>query len=227
MEKYKDLIPYVIIVVLLILLTNQLETTNKITKEKESAERFLTDSLTYYKSKLGNEIASRSALKGDRDQLALLLSKAKDSNGQLKDLLSRYKNVDAAGNVSTITKFDTVYIEYDEPIPFEFNKEWEKVDKWYYISGTSNQFGNTINKLEVPANISFAIGDKKKGLFKTDYLFEATVDNPNVKINELDGYSVSVKNNRLVVVISAGYGFNGSGFGFVAGVGLGYTLLSL
>src|SRR5690606_23680521 len=114
--------------------------------------------------------------------------------------------VDAAGNVTTITKIDSIPIPYEVPIPCKFHREWEKIDPFYSISGTSDQNGITIESLEVPNTLSFAIGKKKKGWFDSEYVIETVNSNPNITTIGLDSYSLKVPKKRFGVSLFAGYG---------------------
>ncbi len=117
----KKLSPYILIVILLMVLLRQCGDVDRERKRAENTAKFLNDSMTYIIDKKGREIASKTALSNNLD---LLLSKQIDSTGQLKNLVSYYKNVIATGNITTVTKIDTIEIGYEVPVPCEFNREW-------------------------------------------------------------------------------------------------------
>jgi hypothetical protein len=223
--KHLTILLIILSAVLSILLFRQCDKTTQLKNEAQSTKDFLSDSIRYYKNELGQEIAVKTALQGEKSNLEVLLSKQIDSTGQLKRLVKNFRKVDAAGNITTITKFDTIRIGYDVPIDFEFNKHWSKKDKYYSIDGFSNKNGITINSLEVPNTLSFAIGKRKKGLFNSEYVIEAVNSNPNIKTLGLDSYSVKVPQKRLGVSIFAGYGLSKDGISPIAGIGLSYQLL--
>ena len=63
---------------------------------------YLKDSVRYYKNKLGQEIAVKTALQGDKEALELLLS---NTESELKELTKKFKDgYKAAGQVKTIYK---------------------------------------------------------------------------------------------------------------------------
>ncbi len=212
----KNAIPYILAVIFLLLFLRQCERTRDAESQADNSVEWLQDSVTYYKNRLRQEIAGKTALHGDKAALELLLS---NSESELRELAKKFKDVQAAGQVTTITKIDTILIGYEIPVPFEFSREWVKKDPFYSISGHSTQEGITINSLEIPNTLSFIIG-KKKG----EYLIEAVNSNPNIKTTGLDSYTLKVPKKRLGVGIFAGYGVGNSGLTPVAGVGIGYNL---
>jgi len=217
----KNSIPYIIAAVFLILFLHQCSRTSNIKNNSENATEFLNDTISYYKNKLGQEVAEKTALKGDKKQLQILLSNQIDSTGQLKKLIKEFKNTQAAGNITTITKIDTIRILYDSIIDFEFTRKWLKNDKFYSLAGVSNQFGISIDSIVIPNTLSFAIGEKKTGFFKTETKVNAINSNPYVKTTGIDTYTYSERKKRLGLGISAGYGIGG----IYAGIGLNYNLI--
>ena len=223
--KPQTIIPYILAVVFLALFLNTCREKKELQKEASNNVDFLNDSLTHYKNELGQEIASKTALQGEKGALEVLLSKQIDSTGQLKRLVKKFRNVDAAGNVTTITKIDTIKIGYEVPIPCEFHRDWEKKTRWYEIAGQSDQNGITINSLTVPNTLSFAIGKRKKGWFNSEYVIEAVNSNPNVKTIGLDSYTLKVPKKRFGVSLFAGYGLGSKGLTPLIGIGVGYNLI--
>lgn len=221
----KRLIPYIIAIIFLALFLNQCQKTKQMQKQYDNTADYLRDSIIYYKNGQGAEIASRIALQGDKDQLKTLLNNTIDENGQLKGLVSKYKKAIAAGNITIVTKIDTIKIGYEVPIPFEFSRDWSKTDQWYNIGGNSDQNGITINSIEIPNRLSFAIGDKKTEWFKTEYRIEAVSSNPFVKIEGLDSYTLQVPQKRFNIGLTAGYGISKDGLSPFVGIGVGYSLI--
>lgn len=209
-------IPYILAVIFLLLFLRQCERTADLQYKRDNAMEYLKDSVTYYQNRLGQEIAVKTALQGDKKSLGLLLS---NTENELKELAKKYKDVQAAGQIRTITKIDTIHIGYEIPVPFEFKRDWQKKDPFYNISGTSTQDGITINSLEIPNTLSFVIG-KKKG----EYLIEAVNSNPHIKTTGLDSYTLKVPKKRLGLSVFVGYGIGSKGLTPVAGVGIGYNL---
>src|SRR5690606_33749489 len=212
-------------VVFFALFLNTCREKKELQNEASNTTDFLNDTIRYYKNELGQEIASKTALQGEKGALEVLLGKQIDSTGQLKRIVRNFRTVDAAGNIITNTRIDTIKIGYEIPVPCEFHREWEKKDHWYEISGTSDQNGITINSLTVPNTLSFAIGKRKKGWFNSEYVIEAVNSNPNIKVKGLDSYTVKVPKKRFGVSLFAGYGLSESGLSPLIGIGVGYNLI--
>lgn len=211
-------IPYFLAVLFLFLFLKQCERSADLQFKRDNAMEYLKDSVRYYKNKLGQEIAVKTALQGSNESLKLLLSK---SEKELRELTKKFKDVQAAGQITTITKIDTIKIGYEIPVPFEFSRDWQKNDPFYSIAGHSTQEGITINSLEIPNTLSFVIG-KRKG----EYLIEAVNSNPNIKTTGLDSYTLKVPKKRFVVGIFAGYGIGSAGLTPLVGIGVGYNIIS-
>ena len=212
----RTILPYIIAIVFLMLFLNQCSITDDIKDQQNNTDKFLNDSTKYYKDKYGNDIAYKNALQGNLD---LMLNR----NEELKELIRQMK-ADAVGSITTITKYDTIRIGYEVPVPCEFTRDWLVKEKWYSINGTSNELGININSLEIPAKISFGIGSVRKSWFSSEYQFKATIDNPNIKITDLDGYTSKVPTKRLGIGLMAGYGISSDGLSPIVGVGLTYQL---
>lgn len=210
MKKY---ILYAIINILIILNIQQCRKRVYIERDAQNTDLFLKDSIRYYKNKLGEEIAIKTALVGDRDKLAILLSEKHDENGQLKRLIGKLK-ADAAGNITTITKIDTVEIEYEVEVPCEFERLFEKDEKFYKIGGISNQIGITLTDIEIPNTLSFVHSNGQ---------IRVQNSNPFLKTTGADTFFYKETRKKFNVSLFAGYGYSES-FAPVIGIGIGYSL---
>jgi len=220
MKRY---IPYFAAIIFLVLFLNQCSKTNQERNKADNKIDFLTDSIVYYKNAQGAEIASKIALQGDKKSLQILLNNTNDENGQLKGLIKKYKKVIAAGNIKQEIKIDTVKIVYRDTIPFKFERTWSKIDKFYEIKGSSNQNGISFDEIRIPNTLSFAIGDKKTGFFKTEYRIEAVNSNVHVKTTGLDAYTLSIPKKRFGLSFFAGYGLSENGLSPIIGAGFSYS----
>lgn len=217
--------PYVGLIVLGILLFQQCDRTAELKQERKSVETFLNDSVSYYKTKAGKEIAQKKALQGSKQALEILLSKQVDSTQQLRKLVSKFKSVDVAANIKTITKFDTVHVPYSsnvESVPFQ--KDFNRQTEHYSISGTVNESGIKFNAPEIYNTLSLAIGKKKTGLFQSEYRVEAVNSNPHVKTTGLDAYTFTDNKGLISLDAQAGYGMTIYGTSPYAGIGVGFDL---
>lgn len=224
MKKYHFILPYLAAAVLAILLFKQCDKTRAVKDQYSNSRDFLQDTITYYTNSLGQQVAEKKALQGDAHALSVLLSKQIDSTGQLKRLVKNYRKVIAAGNITQETRIDTVAITYRDTIPFVFDRDWSKIDNYYTISGSSSQRGITIDQLTIPNTLSFAIGNKKTGLFKSEYRIEVVNSNPYVKTTGLDSYTLEVPSKNFGIGIFAGYGMSQDGLSPIVGVGITYSI---
>ena len=213
----RTIIPYILAIVFLLLFLRQCERTRDADSQADNSIEWLQDSVRYYKNKLGQEIATKTALHGDKEALELLLS---NTESELKELAKKFKDVQTAGQIRTITKIDTIKIGYEVPVPFEFDRLWSKNDRFYSISGHSTQDGITINSLEIPNTLSFVVG-KKKG----NFIIEAVNSNPHIKTTGLDAYSFKLPKKRFGVSLFVGYGISNTGLSPLVGIGFGYNLI--
>lgn len=220
-------------VVLAFLLFRQCNANQSIKAESESVREFLQDSIQYYRNEAGQLIAEKTALKGTSNKLKdenhalqILLSKQIDSTRQLTKLVENFKTVEAAGNITAEAEIKDVHIPFPEPVDFTFSRRWSLDTEYYEMKGFTTQIGTTINRLKLGTTISFALGDKKKSFFKTEYLFEATSSNPHVTITGLDGGTFTERRKRLGLSAYVGAGI-GQNFSFEPqfGMGLTYTFL--
>ncbi|WP_424493874.1 hypothetical protein [Salinimicrobium sp. GXAS 041] len=215
---------YAAVVVLAFLLFRQCDKTAEQRKEKNSIQAFLNDTISYYDNEIGQEVAQKEAIQGSKQALEVLLSEKMDSLGQLKRLVKNFRNVDAAGNVTTVTIIDSIPVPYEVPVPMEFSRDFEKSTQFYSLSGISTNRGLTINNLTVPNTLSFAIGKKKTGLFSSEYRIEAVNSNPYVLTTGLDSYTFKSSKGLISLDAQIGYGLTVYGATPYAGVGLGFDL---
>ncbi len=214
------IIPWIAVVILFFLLLRQCN--NAKDRSRESEKDFLNDTIEYYENEVGQIIAEKNSLKGDKQTLEVLLSKQIDSTGQLKRLVRNFRTTDAAGNVSTDIRIDTVFIPYEVPVTEPFNRKFKKSNKHYFFSGISDNNGIRLDSISFPNTLSFAIGKKRTGFLKSEYLIEAVNSNPFIKTIGLDSYTLKVPKKRLGLSIYAGYGI-GNNFTFTPQIGLGIS----
>lgn len=223
----KELLYLIIIVILAGLLVHTCNRKRQLKDQTNNITEFLNDSIQHYKNKHGQEVAYKTALQGEKASLQLLLSKQIDSTGQLKKLAEKWKNIAAAGNITTIVKIDSIPIPYEVPVPYEFTRKWIKKTPFYSLTGTSTHTGVTIDELQIPNTLSFIIGDKRTGLFKTHYRIEAVNSNPYITTTGLDAFTHKTNERILSLSLQAGYGMTLKGFSPYVGAGVDIDLLRL
>lgn len=219
-NKHKTILLFAVIAILAFLLFRQCGETKEAKRSVESVQNFLNDTISYYKDETGALVAEKSVLRGDKQTLQILLSKKIDSLGQLKRLVENFKEVESAGNITQEVRIDTVKIPYEVEVPFEFSRNWSKNDKSYFVKGKSTNTGVTIDSLSIPNTLSFAIGEKSTGFWKSEYRIEAVNSNPYIKTTGLDAYSFSQRKKRFGISIYAGAGLS-ENFTFAPQIGVG------
>ncbi len=219
---YSKILPWIALIVVSFFLFRQCNNNAAEDRSRESEKEFLNDTIEYYENEIGQATAEKKALQGDKQTLQVLLSKQIDSTGQLKRIVKNFRKVDAAGNISTQVVFDTIPIPYKVPVPDSFQRDFIKKDQHYFLSGISNQNGIRLDSISFPNTLSFAIGEKRTGLFKNEYKIEATNSNPYLRITGLDSYTVEVPKKRLGLSLYTGYGL-GSNFTLTPQIGFGLT----
>jgi|SRR5690554_1419776 len=216
MVRLKERILYILIIaVCFALIINTCAEKKQAERALDNTSEFLSDSLRFYKNKLGEEIAIKKTLQGDKDKLKILLSKQYDSTGQLKRLIDKLK-ADAAGNITTITKIDTVEIAYEVEAPCDFERVFNIDEDFYTLNGFSNQKGITITDLEIPNTMSFVFSNGEVRVQNS---------NPLIKTTGADTFLYKQKSSRFNISVFAGYVYSG-GLSPAVGIGVGYTLLS-
>lgn len=180
----------------------------------------LTDSISYYKSKNGELIASKTLLEGD-------FSLLEKTNSKLADELKSMKVTDPEQVVKIVTKYvqlpsDTVWVVDSTDI--NITKQFDFTDKYRSLAGNiylkDDILGLNINKDEVYANYTLAIKDNKAYV---------TSDNPYIKISDIQGITLptpKTKHFYLGPSINFGYDPIQKKPTFNIGVSVGYGLFS-
>lgn len=205
--------------VLVFLLLRQCSETKEANKSLESVQNYLSDTISFYKDETGKIVAQKQALQGDKHSLEILLG---ETSEQLGRLTRKFKEVQSAGEITTITNIDTIKILYKDTVPYKFKRLWSKNDKYFFVKGHSSHLGVSIDSLSIPNTLSFAIGDKSTGFWKSEFRIEAVNSNPYVKTTGLDAYSLSVPKKRMGLSLYVGYGL-GPKFTLNPQIGIGLS----
>ena len=108
----KNLIYITIIILLSVLLLNQCRKTDSIKKSNKHNQLTLLDSVSFYKNKLGLEVAEKLTFKGTAKELEIILEAKKQENKQLKIAIENFKKVDNTTSVNQSIKIDSVDIPF-------------------------------------------------------------------------------------------------------------------
>lgn len=186
----------------------------------------LVDSITTYKNKEGQYVATISTFEDSNTDMFLAL-KTKDQEVidlqvTVKEYKKKLKEKGSATNVGSETEVDTVFrttviVEKDSSITY---KSAIPLEPW--ITGTIVMTkDSTIIGLKVVNKYTVIVGEDKKFLRKGVPYVEVTNKNPYTKTTSLRAYQVALpKPKRIFLGPAVGYGVNGPFVGVVVGYGL-------
>jgi len=207
---------FALIALVCFLLFRSCDKSNEIQRFKTN-NAILKEDVKYTKSKLGQEIASKSVLEVTLKELKKGYWIKDDS---LKDITRGFKKIQSATIIKTKYKVDTVTIVYDSPGKEYFKREWSKITPHFTISGVSTNAYTRIDSLTLLNTQRLVIG-AKKGFFNNQLSVSVTNSNPYVKTKDILAQSVTVPNKRFGVGFFAGVDILGKP---TLGVGLNYSL---
>lgn len=209
-----------IILVLLFLLNISFRSCQKIKSSYENNITALVDSVSHYKSKNGELVASKTLLEGD-------ISLLKKTNSKLYDELNSMKIKNPEQVVKIVTEYvntplDTIWVVDSTSVnitkQFDFTNDYRSLKGNVYLE--NDMLGLNINKDEVYANYTLAIKDNKAYI---------TTNNPYIKISDIQGITLptpKTKHFYLGPSINFGYDPIQNKPSFNIGVSIGYGLFS-
>ncbi len=180
----------------------------------------LVDSVSFYKAKNGELVASKSLLEGD-------MSLLEKTNSELMNELNSMKVKDPEQVVKIVTEYvnipsDTVWVI--DSINTNITKQFNFTDNYRSLAGDvylkNNMLGLNINKDEVYANYTLAIKDNKAYI---------TSNNPYIKISDIQGITLptpKAKHFYLGPSVNFGYDPLQNKPSFNVGISIGYGLFS-
>lgn len=182
------LLPWAISVVFCILMISQCQKRADIEDINNHNIKALTDSVHYFKSKLGDEVATKAILIGDIKTLRL----ANDSLAKrVEALVNKPENVVYIENEIIREKRDTTWL-VNTPDMF---KEFDFSDKWRQLAGNvalkDSALKLTIDKDIVNADLTIAIKDGRAYVSSS---------NPYLHVNDIQGYTLPKERKRWVHV---------------------------
>lgn len=180
----------------------------------------LVDSVSYYKSKNGKLVASKTLLEGD-------ISLLKKTNSELVDELKSIKIKNPEQVIKIVTEYiqspsDTVWVIDSTKV--NISKQFNFTDDYRSLAGNvyldNNKLGLNINKDEVYASYTLAIKNNKAYVVS---------NNPYIKISDIQGITLPKPKNKhfyLGPSINFGYDPIQSKPSFSIGISVGYALFS-
>lgn len=209
-----------IIIVLLFALSISIKSCQKNKQLYDNNVTALIDSVSYYKAKNGELVASKSLLEGD-------MSLLEKTNSELANELNSMKVKNPEQVVKIVTEYiktpsDTVWVIDSTNVnitkQFDFTDDYRSLVGDVYLK--NNMLGLNISKDEVYANYTLAIKDNKAYI---------TTNNPYIKISDMQGITIptpKTKHFYLGPSINFGYDPIQNKPTFNVGVSIGYGLFS-
>lgn len=182
----------------------------------------LTDSVKYYKGKYGNEVAKKTMIEADYNNLQII----NDSLYRMIQSMQVKKPDMVIGGSSSIDngKHDTVWVPTVTEITskniyrkFDFSNQYRELTG--NVSYTNDTLGLHIEKDIMQFKYALAVKDN---------VVYMTSDNPYVKFNSITGLTIpkQKKEKKFGIGPSVFGGYSNKGFVYGIGIGLQYNLIS-
>jgi hypothetical protein len=216
----------------------ELKQTNKVNENNIKA---LTENIRTYENRAGQWGVERRALVGEAEQVSKLneeLSEAiRAERGRvqtLTTLVATLRNT-TSGNI-TVT--DTIYpsVNGDVNVPLQWKDDWTIITATnrFRINvsnmGQVSVSGYTVDSLYYSMNIPMNVGIRREN--KNDWIIFANSPNPNLNIEQIQGFIVpnstftQPKPKRIGIGFQLGYGASKDGLSPYMGVGISYNLFN-
>lgn len=209
MKNFTELL---LLSVLSVLLIHQCFVTSNNKSVYQKNTTVLLDSVSYYKNKIGLEVAEKLAFQGTAKDLETYLDAEKLKSKQLSIALEKFKKLASVTKTETIVEIKEVPIPFKVQVPCNFERTFLKVDPFYTFSGTVNQTGVFLEALTIPNTQTVVVGKKKISLFKSEFSAEVTNSNPFIKTTEINNFTFTEKEKRFGIGVSVGFGMYQNGF---------------
>ena len=182
----------------------------------------LTDSVNYYKGKYGNEVAKKTMIETDCENLQII----NDSLYRMIQSMQVKKPDIVIGGSTSIDngKHDTIYIPTVAEITskniyrkFDFSNQYRELTG--NISYTNDTLGLYIEKDRMQFKYALAVKDN---------VVYMTSDNPYVKFNSITGLTIpkQKKEKKFGIGPSVFGGYSNKGFVYGIGIGLQYNFIN-
>lgn len=165
-------------------------------RHQNQTDNLITDVVEYHDTAYievvdGMEVARNNVLVlQNQKQVIALLEKDKD----YAILLKKYKNFDAVGQITEVTKIVHDTVRLVDSIPCDFEPlPITKIDSNYQLYATIEPSLFTLDSMFIPNKIKFTVGTKKVGLFKKEKTIEVINTNPLVHTTSLSAYTITEK----------------------------------
>lgn len=212
----KDIIYFIIIIGLVLMLSNSVKQSNINEKIYENNIIALNDTVSLYKTKTGELVATKTAFECDIKELKKINETLYTEIKELKSKNDIISGIHLNGEITNPNN-DTVYIVKYDTIQNGFNHNFNFNNKWRDLEGTicyNNDSVNLhINKDLVRFNYTVGLDDKNKIYINSD--------NPYVKYNDISGFTIPKEKPKRIIIgpsITGGYSILHDRFDIIIGV---------
>ncbi|OCK44391.1 hypothetical protein BA195_06855 [Tenacibaculum soleae] len=215
----KNTIQITLIIILSVLLFNQCEETAQFKTTLKNNELAKADTIEYYINAIGLGVAEKLTYKGTAEQLEVYLSEKTKESDQFKEAAKGWRKKYNALHIKLDFVLDSVDVLFNKPVPYNFERTFEKLTKDYALKGIANQNGLQIDFRAKAAVTSFT-GIKPTALFDNQLQTEITSSTDALRVSGFDNFSFLPKpkkwslNSSIFINTKAEIHF---------GVGIGYN----
>lgn len=189
----KRLIPYCSCLILLVIMVIQYKSEFRKKDIYNTNLKALTDIVSYYKNRLGNQTATIKTLELQKEQLdKILIQKDK----QLKALAAEFSSVNSVIKYSTQTKIDTIVTVFKNPVDSipRFSITGDRFDKWFSFKYKVTNDSLILSSFITHTDAAIITGYKRKWfLGKETLTTDITFSNPYIEVNQLSSAQVSMR----------------------------------
>lgn len=188
----KKYIPHSLILFLFCLLLFQCKNEAKNIAFFRANSIVLSDSITYYKNRLGSQTAYVKTLQLEREGLQELIIK-KDK--QLAALAKEFKKVNTIIKYQTTLLTDTIFIPFDKPLDSlpEFERHGKKLSAWYSLDYRINNDSLILSSFRTWTETTVITGIKQKWPFgKQIITTDITNSNPYIQTSNIMSAQITI-----------------------------------
>ena len=203
--KIRDIVFVCIIILLFLFLTNLCGRYSDLERRYDNNITALTDTISYYESKNGSLIATKTAYESDIKELKHVNNKLYQ---EIADFKIKLKNVSSGVNFGGEIVYlpgDTCYLVKQDTIYAGFTKEFNFSNDWRKLSGDikykPDSLSLTFKEDKVLFDYTIVMDKNNKIYIKSK--------NPYVSYNEMTGFTVPKQRpKRWGLSLYGGYGFD-------------------
>ena len=186
----KNLIYYIIIAGLAIALLFAIQKCSGKERYADANFEALNDTIKYYENALGNQTASVQVLQLEKEDFKAVILK---QDAELQRLTKPFTDIHNVIKYKTITKVDTIYINYADTLPCIFQRSGKKRTDWYTFNYKSNQKGIQIDSLVANTETTLITGTKREWFLGQQTLVtDITNSNPHIKVTSLKAAEIKI-----------------------------------